>query len=206
MATDERVNKAVFSAVDELNAQLPAGVTVEKSLDAPLYGAGGKLESLDFVTLIMEVEEKIKNLLQTNAVLQKLIRGDSLDEFDIQSLADTLRSEDPYITEELLQRVYDNRTARFIDFIRHILGLQKLRSRTEVIAQSFDDFIARHNDYTADQIRFLLVLKTFVTDKGRVVNDDLIAQPFTNLHPQGIRGVFNPAELTEILEFVDKLG
>ena len=59
MATDERVSKAVFSAVDELNTQLPAGVSVEKSLDAPLYGAGGKLESLDFVTLIMEVEEKI---------------------------------------------------------------------------------------------------------------------------------------------------
>jgi acyl carrier protein len=59
MATDERISKAVFSAVDELNTQLPAGVSVEKSLDAPLYGAGGKLESLDFVTLIMEVEEKI---------------------------------------------------------------------------------------------------------------------------------------------------
>ena len=59
MVTDERVSKAVFSAVDELNSQLPAGVSVEKSLDAPLYGAGGKLESLDFVTLIMEVEEKI---------------------------------------------------------------------------------------------------------------------------------------------------
>jgi acyl carrier protein len=59
MAPDERVSKAVFSAVDELNTQLPAGVSVEKSLDAPLYGAGGKLESLDFVTLIMEVEEKI---------------------------------------------------------------------------------------------------------------------------------------------------
>ena len=59
MANDERVSQAVFSAVDELNTQLPAGVSVEKSLDAPLYGAGGKLESLDFVTLIMEVEEKI---------------------------------------------------------------------------------------------------------------------------------------------------
>ena len=38
---------------------MPKGVSVEKSLDAPLYGATGKLESLDFVTLIMEVEEKI---------------------------------------------------------------------------------------------------------------------------------------------------
>ena len=56
----ERILKAVYNAIDELNAQLPPGVSVEKSLDAPLYGASGKLESLDFVTLIMEVEEKIK--------------------------------------------------------------------------------------------------------------------------------------------------
>ena len=59
MAEEERIAKAVYAAVDELNEQLPKGVSVEKSLDAPLYGAAGKLESLDFVTLIMEVEEKI---------------------------------------------------------------------------------------------------------------------------------------------------
>ena len=56
---EERIKKSVYAAVDELNQQLPAGVEVDKSLDAPLYGAAGKLESLDFVTLIMEVEEKI---------------------------------------------------------------------------------------------------------------------------------------------------
>src|SRR3954471_16450827 len=59
MPTEERISKAVFAAVDELNDQLPAGVHIEKTLDAPLYGDSGKLESLDFVTLIMEVEEKI---------------------------------------------------------------------------------------------------------------------------------------------------
>jgi acyl carrier protein len=60
MTDKERIAKAVYTAVDELNEQLPKGVSVEKSLDAPLYGASGKLESLDFVTLVMEVEEKIK--------------------------------------------------------------------------------------------------------------------------------------------------
>ncbi len=59
MASDERIAKAVYAAVDELNEQLPSGVHVDKALDAPLYGSTGKLESLDFVTLIMEVEEKI---------------------------------------------------------------------------------------------------------------------------------------------------
>ena len=59
MPDNERIRKAVYAAVDELNQQLPGGVQIEKSLEAPLYGASGKLESLDFVTLIMEVEEKI---------------------------------------------------------------------------------------------------------------------------------------------------
>jgi acyl carrier protein len=59
MPSDERIAKAVYAAVDELNEQLPTGVQIDKSLGAPLYGSTGKLESLDFVTLIMEVEEKI---------------------------------------------------------------------------------------------------------------------------------------------------
>jgi hypothetical protein len=60
MANQEKITTAVYGAVDELNRQLPKGAQIEKSPDAPLYGAGGKLESLDFVTFIMEVEERIK--------------------------------------------------------------------------------------------------------------------------------------------------
>jgi acyl carrier protein len=60
MANHERIAAVVYGAVDELNKQLPKDAQVEKSPDAPLYGVGGKLESLDFVTFIMEVEEKIK--------------------------------------------------------------------------------------------------------------------------------------------------
>lgn len=60
MSNKERLLKVVYGAVDNLNKQLPKGVALEKSPDATLYGAGGDLESLDFVTLIMEVEEKMK--------------------------------------------------------------------------------------------------------------------------------------------------
>jgi acyl carrier protein len=69
MPDNERIRKAVYAAVDELNEQLPGGVQVEKSLEAPLYGAAGKLESLDFVTLIMEVEEKINTEFGTDITI-----------------------------------------------------------------------------------------------------------------------------------------
>lgn len=60
MADRERIVQAVYRAVDELNKQLPKGVSVAKSSDAALYGRTGKLESIDVVTLIMEVEDQIK--------------------------------------------------------------------------------------------------------------------------------------------------
>jgi acyl carrier protein len=56
----ERVQEVVYRAIDSLNSQLATGDTLEKSPDAPLYGGSSSLESLDFVTLIMEVEEKVR--------------------------------------------------------------------------------------------------------------------------------------------------
>lgn len=61
MAERERVEKAVYEAIDELNGQLPAGTKIDKDPDAILYGKTGRLESLDFVALIVEVETKIQN-------------------------------------------------------------------------------------------------------------------------------------------------
>ncbi len=61
MAEREKVEKAVFEAIDKMNAQLPKGVVIEKSEGAALYGKSGKLESLDFVAFIMEVETAVQN-------------------------------------------------------------------------------------------------------------------------------------------------
>lgn len=61
MPERERIVSAIYEAVDELNKQLPRGIQLEKSVDAPLYGKGGKLESIDLVNFIMEVEDKMRD-------------------------------------------------------------------------------------------------------------------------------------------------
>jgi acyl carrier protein len=55
----DRLQSAIYRAIDSLNTQLPSGIRLNKSMEAPLYGGSSKLESLDFVTFIMEVEEKV---------------------------------------------------------------------------------------------------------------------------------------------------
>ena len=73
------------------------------------------------------------------------------------------------------------------------------------MAAAFDDFIAAHNTFSATQLRFLQTLRTFVIQRGAVAKKDLVAAPFSRVHPQGIRGVFPTAEIEEILELTAKL-
>ncbi len=56
------------------------------------------------------------------------------------------------------------------------------------------------------QLEFLRLLKDFLIERETVEKRDLIQSPFTVLHPQGIRGVFTPAEIDEILSLTGKLA
>lgn len=152
------------------------------------------------------VEEKIKQMLADNPLLQKIKEGGSVNDYEISHLAEILNSNDPYITEENLRLVYDNRRAHFLDFIKHILGLSHLPTRTEDINGAFEKFISKHNYYTAAQIQFIRTLKTFIVDKGSVKRENLIDRPFTNIHPLGIRGLFGESEIVEIEKFIEEMG
>jgi type I site-specific restriction endonuclease len=153
-----------------------------------------------------KVEAFVRSLVANNPVLQKLQAGGTVTDVEIGELARLLESQALHVTEDLLRKVYDHRTARFIQFIRHILGLERLESRTEAVNRAFDEFIAQHTTFTSLQIRFLQTLRTFVLQTGRVEKRALIDAPFTRIHPQGIRGVFAPGEIEEILQFVEGLA
>jgi len=152
------------------------------------------------------MEAHIRGLVAENEVLQKLKAGTGISKSEIRDLAHLLEAQSPHVTEDLLRKVYDHKTARFIQFIRHILGLEKLEPWSETVTGAFDEFIAQHTTFSSLQIRFLQTLKTFILQTGKVERENLIAQPFTNLHPEGIRGVFQPSEIEEIMGFVGEIG
>ncbi|MFZ2961295.1 MAG: hypothetical protein WA705_30840 [Candidatus Ozemobacteraceae bacterium] len=49
-------------------------------------------------------------------------------------------------------------------------------------------------------------LRTFVLEKGSVDKKALVEAPFTQIHPNGIRGMFTPGEVAEILELTQKIA
>jgi len=152
------------------------------------------------------VETLIAELTEHNPVLLKIKNGENVSTDDANNLAELLHAEHPHITEDLLRQIYKNRKAGFIQFIRHILGIEVLKSFPETVSEAFEQFIRQHTNLGSRQLEFLNLLKNFIVEREKVEKKDLIGAPFTVIHPQGIRGVFSPAEINEILALTEKLA
>ncbi len=151
------------------------------------------------------VEKKINELVSRNPILQKVRDGKQISITEAERLADQLSDEHPHITVDLLRRVYNHRKAALVQFIKHILGIEVLESFPETVSKAFEQFIATHTYLTSRQLQFLDLLKGYILEKGDLTKKDLIQSPFTMLHPEGIRGVFNPKEIEEILRLAQRL-
>ncbi|WP_438710733.1 type I restriction endonuclease subunit R [Aquimarina muelleri] len=152
------------------------------------------------------VEETVLGMARQDLTLQKLKSGEELTTEEIKKLAQLLNEKDPFVTEQLLRRVYDNKQAKFIQFIKHILGIEHIQSYEKTVSNLFEAFIMEHNNLTSKQIRFLEILKNYALDKGTVTKKDLINPPFTQLHNNGILGVFSPDLINEIIALTERVS
>jgi len=151
------------------------------------------------------VETKINELLLASPVLQKLKQGLDITVDETEELAEELHNEHPHITLELLRKVYDHRKAALVQFIKHILGIEELETFAESVSNAFSDFINGHTYLSSRQLQFLDLLKRYILEKEELTKRNLIESPFTMIHPEGIRGVFNNKEIEEILSLTEKV-
>ena len=117
-----------------------------------------------------------------------------------------LFEENPHITEDLLRKVYKHQKAKFIQFLKHILGIEILEQFDEIVQKEIQAFITKHNNLTTLQIEFLELLKSFIIEKGTIRKKDLVQAPFTVIHPKGIIGIFPRGVIKEIVDLTKKLA
>jgi len=166
---------------------------------------GPQHEALSVAKYRELVEKKINELVSSSPILQKLKLGQEITSDEAEQLAEELHNEHPHITIDLLRKVYNHRKAALVQFIKHILGIEQLETFAETVTKAFDDFISKHSYLTSRQLQFLDLLKNFVLEKGDVSKRNLIESPFTMIHPEGIRGIFNQKEIDEILSLTEKV-
>ena len=191
-----------FDGGDEQESLNLKDVTYKKEMIE--FGPENELVSVSRYKEMVEV--MVQDLADQNPILQKIKQGQNISSEELETLAQMMNEKDPFVTEKLLQRVYGNQHAKFLQFIKHILQVEVIHSFEETVTLAFDSFIKEHNNLSNNQIEFMKVLKKFLIDKGKIEKKDLINPPFTQLHPQGIMGVFSPQEIEEIITIIQRVA
>jgi type I restriction enzyme R subunit len=83
------------------------------------------------------------------------------------------------------------------EFIRGIVGLDVTAAQ-----EAFANFIQTGN-LRADQMTFINIIISYLTSNGTIDKKMLFEAPFTNIHDQGLFGVFDDAVAVKVIKLID---
>jgi len=154
------------------------------------------------------VEKKILELAEKHPVIIKLKKGEKLsidDLLDLElTLSKELKSEDISLDEENMLKAYGIKIGNFVDFLKHVLNIEKIPSYEDIVKKAFNAFILEHN-YNADQSRFLRAVQSVFVQRRKLEPADLYEEPFTNFGRNAVDKLFTEEEVNELVDLTRKL-
>lgn len=137
----------------------------------------------------------LDKMLSENPILQKIHKGETIGESDLKTLTSTILTTHPGVSLDVLNEFY-GRTADQLDLtVREIIGLDP-----EAVEEHFKQFLHAHPTLTAQQVRFMNLLKNYIAQHGSIVVETLYDAPFTSVSHEGIDGVFKPDDVGELID------
>lgn len=152
-----------------------------------------------------KVEKRIKKLASENVAIKKIMENKALSEKDLEELEKALNSPELFVTEEVLQKVYEQNKGTLVQFVKSILGSYKFPKPEEAIEEAFRTFVVENGQkYNASQINFLRTVKTVFKSKKHIEFTDFYEPPFTNI-PKAPAPLFDEDSLKRIVVFCQEL-
>ena len=141
-----------------------------------------------------QVQAALRKVFDQNPTLQKIKAGEPVTEVELKVLTSLVLTQNPDVDQEILREFFED-TAEPLDYaIRSIIGMD-----ADAVNARFADFIFSHPGLKADQISFLNLLKNHISRYGTIEIEDLYEPPFTNLHSDGLDGVFMDEKMIDEL-------
>lgn len=153
-----------------------------------------------------KVEERIKLLANESPAIYKIQRDEVLTEEDLHKLEETLNSPELYITEDVLQKAFDQSKGTLVQFIKNVLGLYKFPDPEVRIKDAFTTYVIENNKhYSADQLNFIRTIQTVFAKKKHIEYTELFDAPFTNFGVNAPMPMFTENELKEFIKICSVL-
>lgn len=136
----------------------------------------------------------LDDMLVANPILQKIHKGEPIAEPELKTLTSTILTSHPGVSLEVLNEFYGRTADQLHLTVREIIGLDP-----QAIEEHFKSFLHAHPSLTAQQVRFMNLLKNYIAQHGAIVVDKLYEPPFDSISHEGIDGVFAPEDVGELV-------
>ena len=148
------------------------------------------------------VHEVLEAKFENNTTLHKIKNRVPVTPTDLTHLQQMVLDVDPELNLDVLLDDEARFKGHLDDLIRSILGVDK-----EVVEGAFAGFFKKYPQLTAQQIRFLRMLKTFIAKHGSVTMDALYDDPFTQIHHESVDGLFEEEDtIGELIDIIEQFS
>lgn len=161
-----------------------------------------KLDGLDLAAYRHRVEHVLKELMAQSEVLRKIHAGEAVSREDLTPLIEAVLLQEPDLNVEDLLVHYPNRAGRLDLAIRQIIGLDAV-----AVDAHFTAFVKKYPALSSHQMRFLALVQKQIVNYGRLEIGKLYEAPFTQLHIEGVDGVFSDEEqIDDLLDLIKNIN
>ena len=169
--------------------------TFEDDLD---YDGISDHDLIPSYTNLQSYKDRVESYIRNNKdhlVIHKLKTNKPITEAEINILEGILFDGETIGTKQDYIDNYGDKPLG--EFIRGIVGLDVTAAQA-----AFADFIQTGN-LRADQMTFINSIISYLTSNGTINKKMLFEAPFTNIHDQGLLGVFDDAVAGKVIKLID---
>jgi len=190
--------RGLMNFIDK-DERAPVYTNFEDSLD---YGAVKEHEIIPLGSTLPNYRLRVERFIRENKdhiTISRLYTNQPITLTELEQLEQILFDGDERGTKEDFQREYGSDQPLTL-FIRSIIGLDVQAAR-----KAFSDFLGV-GALKADQITFIDKIIEHLTVNGVIDRGRLFEPPFTDIHDQGVLGVFPETQVSNLLSIIDRIN
>ncbi len=137
----------------------------------------------------------LDGMIETNPVLQKIRRNEPVRVEELDTLTSTIFTNNPGVDITILNDFYGRSAGELQATIRELVGME-----SGAVEAHFTQFLHGHPELTHQQVRFMNLLKQYISENGSIYVEKLYEAPFTHISHKGVDGVFTPGDVDTLFE------
>jgi type I restriction enzyme R subunit len=143
------------------------------------------------------LKDILDKMVDTNPILKKVYQDQPVDASELLSLTSTILTSHPGVNLKVLNEFYGRTAEQLHITVRQLIGMDP-----QAVELHFQNFLHAHPNLTAQQVRFMNLLKNYIALHGTITVEKLYDSPFDSISHEGIDGVFQESDVSDLVSLL----